>query len=107
MDPSSILGASTRSISSASQEDNMSNKKDYRRDNGRKLEGHGLAARIAKEVTGMALSQAYVVTKSAGYQININKFDGVPHRSCMRTDKETINVDVVAGIVKKSWLQPQ
>ncbi len=84
----------------------MSNKKDYRRDNGRKLEGHGLAARIAKEVTGMALSQAYVVITSAGYHLNINKFDGVPHKSGRFSEKETINVDVVAGMVKKSWCSP-
>ena len=60
-------------------------------------------ARIAREVMGMALSHAFMVIKSAGYHLNINKLDGVPYQSCVVSDKETINVDVVSGIIKKSW----
>ena len=83
-------------------------KKDYRRANGRRLEGHALAARVAQEVQGMMLAQAFVVVKGAGYQLSINKLDGVPHSSAsLRDGVETVNVDVVGGFVRRSWVAGQ
>jgi hypothetical protein len=60
-------------------------------------------ARIAQEVSGMVLSQAYVVAKSAGCVLKVNKLDGVPWRSDLAPGAETISVDVVGGIVMKGW----
>jgi hypothetical protein len=75
---------------------------DYRKANGRRLEGQGLVARVAQEVNGMMLAQAFVVTKGAGFRLRINKYDGVPGSGYV-PDGEVVNVDVVGGFVKKSW----
>ena len=83
----------------------MERKKDYRKANGRRVEGHGLAIRIAQEVKGMLLAQAFVVTKSAGFQLKVNKLEGVPHGGVrLYDDREVVNVDVAGGIVNKSWV---
>lgn len=81
----------------------MGSKNDRRKANGRRVEGRGLAVRIAQEVTGMMLAQAYVVTKAAGFQLNINKLDGVPRKAWMSDTLETVNVDVIDGFIRKSW----
>jgi hypothetical protein len=80
----------------------MNSQTDYRKSNGSRLEGHGLAIRIAQEMTGMTLAQAYVVARSAGFALRINKFDGVPHPSQLKDERQALLVDVVAGIVRKS-----
>jgi hypothetical protein len=87
----------------AARKDNMERKNDYRKANGRRVEGHSLAIRIAQEVLGLMLAHAYVMTKSAGFQLNINKLDGVPRMAALNSDKEVVNVDVVDGFIKKSW----
>jgi hypothetical protein len=78
------------------------NKSEYRRKGGR-LEGHALSAVVAKEVNGMMLAQAYVIAKSAGFKLQINKYDGVPRQGLVASDGERVMVDVVSGIVRKSW----
>lgn len=68
-------------------------------------EEYGLAIRIAQEVKGKVLAAAYVTVKSAGLQLRINKFDGVPHGNIALTEgKEAVSVDVVNGVVTKSWI---
>ncbi len=81
----------------------MEKKDNYRKANGRRSEGRGLAVRIAREVTGMMLAQAFVVTKAAGFQLNINKLDGLTRKAWISELLETVNVDVVDGFVRKSW----
>jgi hypothetical protein len=76
---------------------------DHRKANGRRLEGFGLATKVAQELRGMVLAQAFVITKSAGFQLNVNKLDGVPCNAHVRPDIGSVNVDVVGGIVSKSW----
>lgn len=79
------------------------NKTERRRRNGSRLEGRALAMRVAQEVNGMMLAQAFVVTKSAGFQLLINKHDGVPVRGRVCEDGTKVMVDVVSGFVDKSW----
>ena len=56
----------------------MSNEKiERRRRNGSRLEGRALAARIANEINGKMLAQAFVIVRSAGFKLLINKADGV------------------------------
>lgn len=82
----------------------MDSKKTYRKANGRRVEGQGLAIRVAMEVKGLMLAHAYVLTKSAGMQLNVSKLDGLP-RNCIGSDnKDTVNVEVVDGFVRKSWV---
>lgn len=79
------------------------NKSEYRRRNGSRLEGRGLVARVAQEVNGMMLSQAFITVRSAGFRLQINKFDGVPRAASSYDDGERVMVDVVSGFVRKSW----
>ena len=74
-----------------------------RRQNGGRLEGRALAIRVAQEVNGMMLAQAYVVAKSAGFPLSINKHDGVPRSSPPLDAGTKVMVDVVGGFVSKSW----
>ena len=78
--------------------------KNYRKANGRRVEGRGLAIRISQDVKGMLLAQAFVVAKSAGFYLLVNKLDGVPHKAVPLYDRDTINVEVINGVVKKSWV---
>ena len=78
-------------------------KTERRRRNGSRLEGRALAMRVAQEVNGMMLAQAYVVTKSAGFKLLINKNDGVPVQGRPPTDGTKVMVDVVSGFIRKSW----
>lgn len=75
----------------------------YRRDNGRRLERHALAARVASELNGMMLAQAFVVSRSAGFRLQVNKSDGVPRSGFAPDDGQRVMVDVVGGFVRKSW----
>lgn len=83
----------------------MDSKKTYRKANGRRVEGIGLAIRVAQDIKGLLLAHAYVVSKSAGYKFRVNKMDGVRIGPEKGDDlKETITVDVVDGVVRKSWV---
>lgn len=77
--------------------------RNYRSTKGRRIDGRALATRIAQEVTGMMLAEAYVVIKAAGFKLRINKFNGVPRPSDL---DEAVQVDVVDGYIKKSWVTP-
>jgi hypothetical protein len=79
------------------------NKSEYRHRNGGRLEGRALAVRVAQEVNGMMVAQAYVTAKSAGFRLQINKNDGVPRQGGAQADGERVMVDVVSGFVAKSW----
>lgn len=81
----------------------MEQKRVYRRSNGRRVEGFGLAAKVAHEITGMMLAQAFVVARSAGLELCVNKLDGIPHPHVNRSVADQVVVDVVGGFVKKSW----
>lgn len=82
----------------------MEHKKDYRKASGKRVEGQSLAIRIAQEINGMMLAQAFIVTKSAGFQLKLNKLDGVTSNAALLYgDRAVVNVDVINGIVKKSW----
>ena len=74
-----------------------------RRSNGSRLEGRGLAVQVAKELSGKILSQAFIMAKSAGLKLLINKWDGVPQQGRAPEDGPKVVVDVVSGIVQKAW----
>jgi hypothetical protein len=75
----------------------------YRRNNGRRLGQAGLADRIAQEINGMMLAQAFVIARAGDCRLIVNKLDGVPHRpSWSGRGSSTIYVDVILGIVRKS-----
>ena len=80
----------------------MNENKKHRRPNGKRLDGNALAARVAQEVRGMMLAQAFVIVRGAGFQLKINKLDGVPRQVAVGV-AEIVNVDVVDGFVKNSW----
>ena len=69
----------------------------------RALTSDDAAIRLAQEVKGLTLAHAYVVLKSAGFYTHINKFDGVPYEPVIDIARRRVNVDVVNGIVVKSW----
>lgn len=81
----------------------MNSKNTYRKANGRRVEGNDLTIRVAQHVNGMLLAQAFVVVRSAGMQLKVNKLDGVACSSSVRSDRDIVYVDVVSGIVRKSW----
>ena len=58
-------------------------------------------ARISQEVVGMIVSRAFVVAKSAGFKLKVNKLDGLPLSTFQ--EQNTVNVVVVDGTVRKSW----
>ena len=63
-----------------------------------------MASRIANEINGLMLAHAFVIVKSAGYKLRINKTDGVPKQgSSVEDSGTTIVVDIVGGFVRKSW----
>ena len=83
----------------------MDSKNVYRKANGRKVEGAGLGIRIAQELNGKLLSHAFVVARSAGFKLRVNKLDDVVcWRTAQRNDDEVVNVDVIDGTVRKSWV---
>jgi hypothetical protein len=85
----------------------MESQKIHRKASGRRVEGHSLAVRIAQEVKGKILAHAFMVIKSAGFQLLVNKLDGVPHGAvALQEGQEVISVDVISGIVSKSWASP-
>jgi len=77
-----------------------------RRTNGSRLEGRALAMQVAKEANGKVLAQAYIMAKSAGFRLYINKCDGVPKQGQLFDDGHKVMVDIVGGIVQKAWAAP-
>ena len=77
------------------------NEKTYRSAKGRRLDGNALAVRVAQGLNGMLLAQAYIVAKSAGFKLRVNKLDGVPRETDVLDDM--VHVDVIGGIVRRSW----
>lgn len=82
----------------------MDSKKIYRKAKGQRVEGLALAIRVAQEVKGLLLAHAFVVAKSAGYKFRVNKMDGVKVGPAGGELAEVIAVDVVDGVVRKSWV---
>jgi len=83
----------------------MTPNRDRRKPNGKRIEGLGLAAKIAQEVNGMMLAEAFVAVRSAGFQLNVTKLDGVPRKAALNSDVlDIVNVDVIDGIVKRGWV---
>jgi hypothetical protein len=76
----------------------------YRKANGRRVDGAGLAIRIAQEVKGKLLAHAFVLVRGAGYQLRVNKLDGLQQvQPAMKDGIDVICVDVINGLVNKSW----
>ena len=79
-----------------------------RKANGRRLEGNGLAARVAQETVGMVLAQAFSLARSAGYQLRVKKIDGVPKDGFPGGRGSTwLDVEVIDGIVKRARLSDE
>jgi len=78
-------------------------KKNNRERGSAKYTEHGALVRISKEVLGMVLPRAFVVAKSAGFKLKVNKLDGLPLCRSLPGEKNLIMVDVVSGLVKRSW----
>lgn len=76
----------------------------YRKKNGKKLEGEGLAKAIASEMKGMILAGAFVKAKSAGLKFRVMCYNGQEASPSVDNDKFRLNVDVMNGIVAKAWL---
>lgn len=101
MDPGSFPGISTNSNDRKTQ---MSTKiADRRRANGSSLDGRALTNRVALEVKGMPLAQAFATVRAAGYQLLIAKHDGVPRPSEVDHLDDRIVVNVVQGLITDSW----
>lgn len=78
--------------------------KQYRKKNGKKLEGEGLAKVLASEMKGMVLAGAYVKAKSAGLKFRVMRYNGQDTPPTLDKDALRLNVDVSNGIVAKAWL---
>jgi len=53
----------------------------------------------------MMLAQAFVTSKTAGFQLSVRCLDGTKQWPLI-TDPNTINVAVMNGLVCKSWIKP-
>jgi hypothetical protein len=71
---------------------------------GSSLDGRALTKRVAHEVKGMPLAQAFVTARAAGYQLLIAKHDGVPRDAEVDRCDDRIVVNVVQGLVADSWV---
>lgn len=78
--------------------------KQYRKKNGKKLEGEGLAKAIASEMKGMILAWAFVKAKSAGLRFRVMRYNGQDTPSTPDKDAMRLNVDVSNGLVANAWL---
>lgn len=78
--------------------------KQYRKKNGKKLEGEGLAKAIASEIRGMVLAGAFIKAKSAGLKFRVMRYNGQDTPPSLDKDALRLNVDVAEGIVSKAWL---
>jgi hypothetical protein len=77
---------------------------EYRSAKGKRLEGHSLAARMSKEIVNVTLAHAFIMAKTAGIQFHVAKYEGIPSSSFLEKGIETINVVVVKGLIRKSWV---
>jgi hypothetical protein len=84
----------------------MSDRKNtYRKSNGKRLEGYELAMKVAQSINGMMLAQAFVTVRSAGFKLNVGRLDGVvKQQQCVSEFTKCVNVDVVEGFVRRSWV---
>lgn len=86
----------------------MDNRTTPRRPNGKRLEGKGLAIKMAQDIKGMALAQAFIVLKSAGFPLRVVRLDGIS-RTGFGTHEEQVQnrveADVVDGVVKCAWVK--
>lgn len=79
--------------------------KEYRKRNGKRLEGAGLAARMIEEIKGTMLAMAFVKLRSAGFKLRVDKMDGTPApKPLEKNDDLRVNVTVVNGLVKTAWV---
>ena len=88
----------------------MNGHEDARCPSGKRLEGKGLAIRIAQGIKGMVLAQAYIVVKSAGFAMRVTRLDGVPRSGFSVSNdadisKELVSVDVLDGVVRSAWVK--
>ena len=82
----------------------MKNKNDRRRPRGARNTERGTLVRMSLDLLGMVLSRAFVVAKSAGFRLVVNKLDGIPLCVASVIDgPKVIRVDVVDGLVKRGW----
>ena len=65
---------------------------------GRRGDALRLAIRVAQNIKGRQLAHAFVIVRSAGYRLRVNKIDGVLLET-LGGDKD-ISVDVINGVVK-------
>lgn len=86
----------------------MDNRTIARRPNGKRLEGKGLAIKMTQDIKGMALAQAFIVLKSAGFLLRVSRLDGI-NRTGFGTNDERVSIcveaDVVDGVVKSAWVK--
>jgi hypothetical protein len=79
--------------------------KEYRKRNGKRLEGAGLATRMLEEIKGTMLAMAFVKLRSQGFALRISKMDGVPTPDPKEKNITTrINVEVDNGYIRKAWI---
>lgn len=79
-------------------------KTQYRRSNGKKLEGNALAYKIAQDISGMMLAMAYMKVKGAGFHLKVHKLDGQVGSPNNEQDMTRLNVEVTEGLVRKAWV---
>lgn len=76
----------------------------YRRGNGKKLEGNALAYKIAQDISGMMLAMAFMKVKGAGFRLHVHKLDGQVAPPVREQDMTRLNVEVSEGLVRKAWV---
>lgn len=73
---------------------------------GKRLDGKALAVRIAHEVEGLQLAHAFVLSRSAGFPLKINKHNGVLREgTASLTGADHIVVNVIGGAVVAGWVE--
>jgi hypothetical protein len=78
-------------------------KTQYRRQNGKKLEGDALARKIAQDISGMMLYMAFMKVKMAGLKLRVHKLDGQISHPVKEQDMTRLNVEVTDGVIRKAW----
>ena len=61
-----------------------------------------LARKMASQVLGNLLAQAFIILRREGLSIRVATIDGKPVQAALK-DHRIVNVDVVDGFVRRAW----
>ncbi len=64
----------------------------------------GLAYRVSRDIVNVEPAKAFKHARTEGYKLRIDRLDGFQRAPAGEPDPLRINVIVVNGLVRKSWV---